>query len=126
LSPSTSATNSSIPTPAGQRCQSLEQTRRDATALEFVGHREGNLGNARIAQADIARKRDDEVVLRADERPALDPIGIEHRLDQACVYARMAVEAEVEAPVGEAAEEVEQRVRIRHSRRTQPHRRAVT
>ena len=109
----------------GKRGKTLEQPRRYAAPLVLVGHCEGNFGGVRIAQAHIARQRDDDIVLRADERAPFDPVGFEHGVDKALVHARMSVEAEIEAPVRQPAEEVEQRLAIRRSGRAESHRRAV-
>jgi CheY-like chemotaxis protein len=109
----------------GQRGETLEQTRRDAASLKLVRHGKGNLGGVRIAQTYIARERDDEIVLRTNKGTPFDPLGLEHRLDEALVHARITVEAEVEALAGEAAEELEQRRRIFGLRRAKAHGRPV-
>ena len=103
----------------------FEQTGRDPAALELVGDRKGDLGRAGSAEPHVTRQRDDLVVLRSDERAALDPVGLEHRLDETLVNGRMSVEAKVEAAVGERLEEIEERDCVTLQRRAKPHGRAV-
>ena len=98
---------------AGAERELLEQARADAAALLLVGHGERDLGRGRVAQARVARERDDALGLavageRADEGAALDQSGVEVRLDEAVVDRLQAVEAQVEAAVGEAREEVDE------------------
>jgi hypothetical protein len=120
LSSITSAMNSSTPTPA-----LLEQSRRDPASLQVVRDRKGHFGRARIAQPHVVRDRDDALALEADQRATLDPVRVEHRLDDSRVDRGMTVEAPVEALVGQAAEELQESRRILRMRRPQAHGRAV-
>jgi hypothetical protein len=93
--------------------------------VKVVGDGERHLSCACVAKAGVARERHDPVVLGSQECAALDPVGIEDRLDKAFVDPRIAVETEVETPVGKPTEEREESVRVRCLRRAQPHRRAI-
>ncbi len=67
----------------------LEQPRADAAAVLLVGDGEGDLGGLGVAQAHVARERDDPlravlVGQRADERAPLDPVRVEAGLDERC------------------------------------------
>ena len=108
-----------------ERGEPFEQTGRDAAPLKLVRDGERNFGCVRVTQTHVTRQRDDTIVIRAEERAPFDPVGLQHRLDEALVHARMTVEPKVEALVGEAAKEVEHRIRIRDFRRTEPHGRPV-
>jgi hypothetical protein len=55
------------------------------------------------------------------EGTSFDPIRLEHGLDHSLVYYSVAVEAEVEAPIRQAAEELQQRRRISDLRRAEAH-----
>jgi hypothetical protein len=93
--------------------------------LLLVGDDERHLGRVRIAQPRVARERDDAVSERADERPGLDPVRVDERLDEPLVDATRAVEPEVEAAVGEAGEEGDERGAVRLRRRTQAQRAGI-
>ena len=107
----------------------LEQPGSDASALVRVRNRKGDLGRGGIPEPHVVRKSDDLLyaVLShgANERAAFGPVGVERRLDEAHVEAGVAVEAEIEAVVGEASEEVEERVRVGAQRRSQAKRASV-
>ena len=109
-----------------ERGEPFEQTGRDAAPLKLVRDGERNLGGVRVTQTHITRQRDYTIVMGTEERAPFDPVGLEHRLDEALVHARMTVEPEVEALVREAAKEVEHGIRIRDFRRTKPHGRPVS
>ena len=102
----------------------LEQARADPVALVRVGHGERRLGEGGVAQARIAPEGDDALpaVLceRPDECAPLVPVGLEQRLDELRAEHREAVEAQVEAALGQALEEPE------HGRGVLPARRAET
>ena len=107
----------------------LEQPRADALALQLVGDRERDLGAGRVAQPYVAAERDDPLPRlvgdRARQRAALEPVGIQHRLDEPRRRLREAVEAQVAALVGEVLEERDHaRLVVAHGR-PEAHRGAV-
>jgi hypothetical protein len=115
-----------------RRCgggEPLEQPRRDPSTLERVGDGEGDLGRPRIAQAYVVGERDDPILAvlrnRTDQRPALRPVGVEHRLHEVLVHRGVAMEAEVEATRRALLEEAQERSPILLRRRTQPQRAPV-
>jgi len=93
--------------------------------LVGVLDREGDLGRAAVAEADVARERDGAALEVADEGAALLPVGLEERLDELRPERREAVEAQVAAAIGEPLEEGEQLVGVGRQRRAQPQRRPV-
>jgi hypothetical protein len=92
--------------------------------LVVVGDGEGDLGRLALAQPRVAGQRDDALTVvgsnRAEKRPTLGPFGVEIRRDQTRVDRWMAVEAPVEALVGEFGEEPDERVRVGLLGRAQP------
>ena len=66
--------------------QLLEQTGAGAVPLELVGDGERDLRRRGIAEPNVVREGHDALVgslaERADERPALEPVRIEHRCDE--------------------------------------------
>ena len=103
----------------------LEQSRADPSPLELVADGERDLGGARVAQPHPVRDRDDTAVERPDQRAALLPVRLEHRLDELRPERGKAVEAEIAAALGEVGEEREQRVGVLRGGCPQPQRRAV-
>ena len=66
----------------GRACRELlEQTRADAPALMLVGHGEGCLGQLRVAETHVVGDGDDAFAVRvgerAEQRPALVPVGLD-------------------------------------------------
>ena len=113
----------------------LDEARAHAAALERIRHRERRLGRGGIAEPRVVRKRDDPLrpVLdeRTEQRAALDPVRLEHLLDDLGPERRKPVEAHVEALLGEGSEEVEDRVGVLaraggRSRRVLPSRRITS
>ncbi len=83
-----------------------------------------------VSQPDEIRQRDDPLRLPvlgqgAHQRPALVPVGVDERLDRGGGKRREAVEALVDAALGETAEELDQGVHVRLAWRTQPQRAAA-
>ena len=103
----------------------LEQARPDAAPLELVADREGDLGGARVAQPHPVRNGHDAAVQRPEQRASLLPVRREHGLDELRPERGKSVEAEVAAVLGQAGEELEQRVGILRDGRSQPERRPV-
>ena len=103
----------------------LEQARADPAPLELVADGERDLGGARVAQPDPVRDGHDAAVERPEQRAALLPVRLEHRLDELRSERGEAVEAEVAAVLRQVGEELEQRVGILRGGRSQPERRAV-
>ena len=103
----------------------LEQARPDSAPLELVADGEGDLRGARVAQPDPVRDGHDAAVERPEQRAPLLPVGREQRLDELRPERGKAVEAEVAAVLGQAGEELEQRVGILRDGRSQPQRRPV-
>ena len=114
---------------AGLLRELLEQPRADALALQLVGDRERDLGARRVAQPHVAAERDDPLARRvgdrARQRAALEPVGIQHRLDEPRRRLREAVEAQVAALVGEVLEERDHARLVVVRGRAQAHRGAV-
>ena len=115
--------------PAGLLGELLEQPRADALALELVGDREGDLGARGIAQAHVAAERHDPLARLVGDRPrqcpALEPVGIEHRLHEPRRRLGEAVEPQVAALLGEVLEEGDHARLVVVRGRAQAHRRAV-
>ena len=118
-----------MPTLRGLVGELLEQAGAHALALELVGHRERHLGAGGIAQAHVAAERHHALVVRARDRPrqrpALDPVGLEHRLDQPRPRLRVPVEAQVAALLRQVLEEGDDAIRVVPQGRAQAHRGAV-
>ncbi len=108
-----------------QRDEALEQAGADAAALVLVVDGERDLGGAAVAQPRVVGESDDASVETPDQRAALVPVRLDERLDELRREMREAVEAQVTAPVGEAAEEVEDGLGVGGERRPQSQRRAV-
>ena len=113
----------------GRLGELLDQPRADAQSLQLGGHGEGRLGQARVAQAGIARDGHHLVAgvpaQQADQRPARAPVGVEQAVEDVVADPARAVEAHIQAPVVEPAEEVEHRLGVVGQRRAQPQRPAV-
>ena len=112
------------------RGQPLEQTARDAPALELVGDDEGDLGTRRIPEPNPRPQADHAhgavaVDQFADQRQALVAVAAQERPDQVRVDADRALEAQVAALRRQALEEVEQRPFVGGGGRSQAQRRAV-
>src|SRR5581483_11616970 len=107
----------------------FEQPRAGAVALELVRDREGDLGRGRIAKPRVARERDRALLVtlaeRAEQRAALLPVGGEERVDERLRERREAVEAQVDAPLGQTAEEREQEPGVVRAGSSQAERAAV-
>ena len=103
----------------------FQQACSDPTALELVGDGECNLGTSEVAKADVARERDNFVGVRPEQCASLDPVGLEHRLDQPLVERGVTVEPEIKALVRQSAKEPEHRSRVARTRCAQSHGRAV-
>ncbi len=101
---------------ACKRGESFQHPRRDPSPLIVVGDGEGDFRAPRIAQPHVVRERHDAVLAvlghRGEERSALDPIGLEHRLDEVRVHPRSPVESEVQAARGQSLEEADEPVAI--------------
>ena len=109
----------------------LEQTGSKPVPLQFVGNGERDLGSRDVTQTRVARERDDPLLpLRprdhTDVRPPVVPVRLDERLCQTRPDLRGSVEALVEAPLGEAGEELEHGLDVRRMRRAQTQRPAVT
>ena len=108
----------------------LEQPGPDPLALELVGDGERDLGAGVVSKPNEVRQRDDPLRLAvlgqsAHKRPALVPVGLDERLDRGRGERGKAVEAPVDAALGQTAEELDQSVHVRLVRRAQPQRAAV-
>ena len=94
----------------------LEHACADPASLLVIGDGERDLRRRRVAQPRVARQRDDALTVAAgecaDEGALIYPVGVEERLDERRSHSRCTVEAKVEAPLREAAEEVEERIRV--------------
>jgi hypothetical protein len=110
------------PRRGGGRSELLEQPRADALSLQRVCDGECDLRPSRVAQPDVVRERNHLVLPGADQRPAVVPVRIEERLDRLGPERGKAVEAPVDAPLGQRAEEGQHRLAVRRNRRTQPER----
>jgi hypothetical protein len=64
-------------------------------------------------------------VQRADQDAALAPVGLDEVLDQPVVHRANAVEAQIHALLGEAAEKRRESLGVIVARRPEPQRRAV-
>ena len=112
----------------------LEQPGADAAALVLVGDGERRLGELAVAQADVVGDGDDPLALlvdqRAQEHPALLPVRLDERLDEPRAELREAVEAQIEAPLRQRAEEGQQGVGVARvggrSRSVRPSRRMTS
>ena len=80
---------------------------------------DGSRSRAKFATATMRSS------IAADQHRRVAPVGGEQRFDEMLVELRVAVEAPVQALLGEAAEEVEQCVCVVRLGRAQPQRRAV-
>jgi hypothetical protein len=107
----------------------LEEPGPDPTALELVGDAERGLGDGRVAEALVARDRDDllAVTLREgpEQRASLRPVRVEQPLDELWPDRRNPVESLVQALRRETAEELEQLVGVVGAGRPEPEREAV-
>jgi hypothetical protein len=95
----------------------LQQAGAHALALQLVRNRERHLRATGIAQADVAPERHDPLTgpVRdgAGERAALQPVRIEHGLDERRSDVRTPVEAKVAALIGKPLEERDQPLLVR-------------
>ena len=112
------------------RGEPLEQACADTAPVQVVGDREGDLGPARVMQADVGRERDgpDDATGAgelAEQRGAGLPVGLERPGDRRVIDRRRAVEPEVAAVGREALEEVDQGRFVGRGRYAQPECRAV-
>ena len=112
------------------RGELLEQARPDAAPLVGVRDRERHLRDGGIAQAHVVGDGDHSLVpvlvrQRAQERATLDPVRLEHRLDELRAEARQAVEPESQALLRQRPEEAEQRLGVLAPGRPQPEGAAV-
>ena len=118
------------PLASSPQCELLDEARPDATPLVRVGDGESRLGSGRIAQPLVVPDCDDDLppVLgeRPEERAALDPVRLEELLDELRAEARKAVEAQVEAPLRECAEELHELLLVLSARRAEAQRRPVS
>src|SRR4051794_7461457 len=107
----------------------LEQSRPDPACLLLVRDCERDLGRRGVAQAHVARDRDDPFVAavaeRADQRAALVPVRSKVVVHELRRDRTRAVETEVAAALGERAEERDQRRLVLGRRRPQAQRSAV-
>ncbi len=103
----------------------LEHARADSAPLVVIGDHEGHLGRRRVTETDVAREGDHPAVQVAHQMAAFVPLGVDERRYELPVDRREAVEAVVEALLGKAVEELDQRVGVRRRRRAQPERRPV-
>ena len=96
--------------------EALEEPCPDSTPLMGVGDREGSFRNRRVAKPHVARNRHDLLAgVRAqgpEQSAPLAPVRLEQRLHERRPERGEAVEAEISAPLGERAEELEKRVRV--------------
>jgi hypothetical protein len=83
----------------------LEQSATDASSLVPIGDRERDFRGATAAETDVLSGGDDGGAMCSDQRAAFLPVRLEHRLDEPLVHVGAAVEPEVEALIGKAAEE---------------------
>ena len=83
----------------------------------------------RIAQADVAAERHDPLAARVGDRPrqrpSLDPVRVEHRIDQPRPRLRVPVEPQVAALVRQLLEEGDHAFLVVAQWRAQAHRGAV-
>ena len=116
LSGSTSATKRSIADSPGALRELLEEPCADTALLVLVRDGERRLGEARVAQPHVVAHGDHVLVTVLGERPEqgapLLPVRVEKRLHEPRIDRREAVEAQIQALLGERAEEVEQRIRV--------------
>ena len=111
------------------RRELLQHARADAAALVLVGDGERDLRDRGVAEPGIAREGHDllEPVgrQRSDQCAALDPVRIDEGLDERRPHGGRAVEAKVEASLGETAQEVGQSVGVGGRGRPQAQRSSV-
>ena len=93
------------------RHEPLQETGADASPLMGVGDGECHLGRCWIAQPHVARKRDDRlgtavVGKRADQVAVVRPVRVEKGIDERRADRRGAVEAAIEAVLGQRGEEI--------------------
>ena len=109
--------------------QPLEEARPDSTPLVGVGDGERGFRDGRVAKPNVVCDGDDLLAgVRAqgtEQSAPLDPVRLEQGLHEPGPERREAVEAEISAPLGERAEELEERVRVVPPRRSQPERATV-
>ena len=95
----------------------------------LVGHGEGCLRQLRVAETDVVRDGDDPFAVRVDQRaeqcPALVPVGLDERLHEPRAERREAVEAQVGASLRQPAEERQQPLGVVAGGRSQAERPAV-
>ena len=100
----------------GAQRQLLEQPRADAAPLIAIGDSERDLGCRPVAQAHIAGESDDPLTVSggycANQRPTLDPVGIEVGRDQPSVDCRMTVKSAIETLVGKLGEEADESIDV--------------
>ena len=107
----TSATKRSMPTLAARAASLLQEAGADPPPLVCVGDGERHLGCCRIAQSHVARKRYDLlgsglVGKRADQVAVVPPVRVEEWIDERRADRRRAVEAAIEAVLGQRGEEI--------------------
>ncbi len=111
------------------RRELLQKPCADASPLMGVGDRERGFGCPWIAQPCVVGQGNDRLALVriecADQGAFLDPVRVEEWLDERRARLRGAVEAEVEALVGETGEKLDEGVRVGSQRRSQPERSSV-
>ncbi len=108
--------NRAMPSADGAPRELLEHARGDPDALFGVGDGERDLGGVRIAQPRVAGERDDALGagpgLRADQRAARRPVGVEVGVDEPGVRSHGGEEAEAHALRGEPREERGERLPV--------------
>ena len=102
----------------------LEHPHPDPTALIIISHRKRDLGDAGLAQPDIAGDSHHPAVVPADQRQAINASGLRFRARDS-VGASKTVEAEVAALRREAVVERLDVVEVHGRRRLQPQRRPI-
>ncbi len=100
-----------MPTLAARAASLLQETGADPPPLVCVGHGERHLGRCRIAQSHVARKGYDLlgsglVGKRADQVAVVPPVRVEEGIDERRADRRRAVEAAIEAVLGQRGEEI--------------------
>jgi hypothetical protein len=117
------------PLTAGALGELLDEPRADAATLVLVCDRERSLGQRRVAEPDVVRDRDDTLTTvlgeRADQGSALGPVRVDDLLHEVGPERREPMEAQVEAPLRERTEELENLVGVRAGRRAEAQRLAV-
>ena len=81
----------------GSRDKLIEDLRTETVTLKVIGDDEGDLGSVALAQAVVAAESDDLFALRSrasgDQRALLEPVAVDHSLEQRGVDRGGAVEA---------------------------------